>query len=154
MSAAPPAPATRAAKAAPKPAARAHVAVVKPRYLATILDGRKTIECRLTRTRREPLGAVHRGDTIYFKAPGRAASVIATARRVTTHRDLTPAALRAIKAQHNTAILAPKTFWQSRQTARYATLIWLTSAREANASDNVPSVPPLYGRGWQVIRNT
>ncbi len=51
---------------------RKHLAILKYPYLKALVDGQKTIEARLTKTRREPFGQIDVGDLyILSEAVGR-----------------------------------------------------------------------------------
>jgi hypothetical protein len=101
-----------------------HVAVLKPPYIRAVLDGRKTVEARLTRARFAPYLRVSPDDRLYFKqtsGPFRATAVVT---RVLTFADLDPKQVRRIRSAHNDLILGDPAYWAAKRTARYATLIW------------------------------
>ncbi len=122
-----------------------HVAVLQHPYIDMILDGTKTIESRLLRTRSAPFGRVEPGQRIFFKQSGGAYRAMASVERVEQHESLTPTAIDRLRKAHNNRICAPNEFWQSRIEARYAVLI---SIEEVVEIDRGPRIPPLYGRAW------
>jgi ASC-1-like (ASCH) protein len=125
-----------------------HIAVLLRPYLNLILDGSKTVEARLTRDYRPPFNAISPGDRIYFKqsaGPYRATAIV---QRTLFQHDLTPTAVRRLRTNFNSLILGSDDYWQSKCTARYATLIWFRDLRTTCAG---PAIPPLQGRAWLTL---
>ncbi|MBC7772220.1 MAG: ASCH domain-containing protein [Pyrinomonadaceae bacterium] len=122
-----------------------HVAVIHGVYLDLILSGRKTIETRLSLTRRTPYGKATTGERIYFKersGPIRGTALIG---RVDSHENLTPELVRKIGTQHNRHILGPDEFWTDKSSAKYATLLWLTNPQRVEYG---PDVPRFHRSAW------
>ncbi|MCA9294734.1 MAG: ASCH domain-containing protein [Phycisphaerales bacterium] len=122
-----------------------HVAVLKRRYIDLLLEGRKTMESRLSVTRREPFGIVVPGDAIYFKESGgpyRARAVVADVELVD---GLTPRAVSALRRRVNSQVLGDPAYWQSKRTAKYATLLTFI---ELEVCSRGPALPVLAGRAW------
>lgn len=130
-------------------ASRFHVAILHRRYIGAILAGEKTVESRLSRTRRDPYGTVRPGDTIYFKASGGGYLAIARVRRVEHRGGLTPSGVRALRLEINQGVCATHAYWHSKRHSRYATLIWFDSVR---ATDRGPSIGRLYGSAWLLLK--
>lgn len=130
------------------PRGGAHLAVVRPEYLDLIVSGRKTIESRLTRTRREPFGRVRAGDRVYFKAVGGPVRCVAVARRVMYVEGLSPGRVEALRARFNRRVLGTRAYWSGRRQARYATLVWLGDVRPVAEPWHCA---PLHGRGWLTL---
>jgi len=103
-----------------------HLAILKKPFLDLILKGQKTIEARLTKTKRPFWLNTHPGDRIFLKQSS--GSVLATARvkAVKKYDKLTPEILQQIKHQYNAQICAKTEFWQEKQDSKYAMLITLT----------------------------
>lgn len=106
---------------------RHHLAVLYPAYLADILAGRKTVECRFGRTGLPPHGFLQAGDLIWFKEVSGPVRAVVRARSVRRLADLTPARVRLIRREWGRQIRAPEAFWQAHRGATAATLIWLGS---------------------------
>ncbi|QOI99488.1 MAG: ASCH domain-containing protein [Phycisphaeraceae bacterium] len=102
-----------------------HLAILKPRYLDAILDGRKTIECRLMRNRVPPFGLVRPGDRIFLKDSGGPIRGVARAAAVRDLSGLTPASILDLEREFNGRVLGDAEFWRKKAGARYGTLIWL-----------------------------
>lgn len=125
-----------------------HIAVVAPPYIAMMLEGRKRVESRFTRTRREPWGRVRPGDTVYFKRPGGPLVCRVSVVRVHQYRDLTPARVDELERRWNRLVCAPGSYWRQRRRARYLTLVVLSKPRPVRDG---PRTPPLFGRGWMTL---
>lgn len=106
-----------------------HLVIIKKVYLDSVLQGQKTTECRLSRTRRPPFGAVRVGDTLWLKQSG--GQILATAKvgRVEFLHPLTPTRLAALQAGYADSLRVGKGFFDSYRRARFATLIWLSRIR-------------------------
>jgi len=137
-----------------RPARAVHLAILKRPYLDAVIQGRKTIELRLARTRSAPFRKIARRDAIYLKQSAGPIRAVATAKRVLFLEDLTPAAVRDIKREHNHRILGAPDYWRDKSTARYATLIWLAGVRELTPRDPRPHAEPFFGAAWRVLTAT
>ena len=102
-----------------------HLMIVKPQYIEPIITGRKTIECRLSRTPKPPFGCVDSGDTLWLKASGGPIVAMLRARRVFYLNPVTRDALDAILDRYGSSILAAPLFFTSHRSARYGTIIHL-----------------------------
>ena len=122
-----------------------HLAVLHREYLDKIIAGDKTIEMRLTRTRRAPFGMIHEGHTIFFKQSSGPIRAVAIAHRVETLTDLDPRRIRTLRQQYNRHIAGSDATWARKQQARFGTLIWLRDVRQTSEG---PIVGPLYGAAW------
>ena len=102
-----------------------HLAILKRPYLEAILDGRKKIESRLTKTRRSPIGQVLPGDKIFFKISSGPVCATATVKKVKTFYDLTSKQITKIKEQYNHQIGGSCEYWQGRTDCKFCFLLWL-----------------------------
>lgn len=127
-----------------------HLAIIYAPYIDAILEGRKTVESRLSLTLRAPYGVVSPGDVIFLKERSGPVRGAATVERVECFEDLTPARVRELRRRFSHAILGPDAYWEEKRLSRYATFIWLTDMRADIAP---PVMPALYGRGWAVLRD-
>lgn len=128
-----------------------HVAVLHQRYLDAILDGSKTVESRLSRSRIAPFGVVRPGERVLFKASGGGFGAAAIVRRVEFHEALLPGAVRALRRRVGAEVGAPGAYWQAKRLARYATLIWLG---DVEPLDQGPALPVLAGRAWVCVEES
>lgn len=125
-----------------------HVAIMHRGYLKLILQGRKTMESRLTRWRLPPWGKASAGDVIYFKqtsGPFRCKAVI---HRVHFYDNLTPEKIDAIRKQYNHTIAGADDYWQAKRNCRYATLLELA---DVTAVTTGPAFPRSHGQAWFVL---
>lgn len=102
-----------------------HLVILKKPYLDAILDGRKQIESRFTRIKREPFGQILPGDKLFLKISSGPVCAIATAAAVKAFQNLTPAEITKIKQNFNRYIAADAQYWHSIADCRFGLLIWL-----------------------------
>jgi hypothetical protein len=103
---------------------RDHAAIVLDEYADAILEGRKTVEARLTKQCRAPYGRLWVGDRLFFKRRGGDYCAQATIAGIAFFSNLTPARVRRLRERYNDAILGSPAFWRLKRHAKYATLIW------------------------------
>ncbi|KAA0212782.1 MAG: ASCH domain-containing protein [Leptolyngbya sp. PLA3] len=126
-----------------------HLAVIHPTYARLILEGRKTIESRLSRVCRIPHNHVAPGERIYFLARRADLIVTAIADQVVSLADLSPGDVSRLRRTFNAHIAADAAYWHAKRDARYATLIWLRSPERAlYAPDDVHGRAPSYRSAW------
>ena len=126
----------------------AHLAIIHRRFLRMILDGSKTAEARLGKTRRLPYKGLDAGHAVYLKPPGGDLVARATAARVHRFELEGPADVRRIRAEFGPMLgdgagpdngpdngpdtvtdteAAADAYWASKADARYATIIELSA---------------------------
>ncbi len=125
-----------------------HVAILYEKYLRAILEGRKTIEMRLTLTNRAPFEAIEAGERLYLKRSGGPFRATAIADHVMFVRDLCPSDIARIRRDYNEWIGADGEAWNARRHARYASLIWL---RDVEPIRFGPRMKPHHGVAWQCL---
>lgn len=124
-----------------------HLAVLKPLYLKRILLGLKTIEYRLSRTRRLPFARVRRGDTLWLKRSGGPVLAWCKVRRVEFHQPQTARQLVGLLTRHSAALQAKRKFFTSHREVRYLTLVHLGTIRKVRPF----SIPKTDRRSWVVL---
>jgi ASC-1-like (ASCH) protein len=127
-----------------------HVAVLLQPYLELILQGKKTVESRLTIQARDPYDNICKGDRIYFKqssGPYRAAAI---ADHVLFEDNLTPRRIKEIHREYNHLICGEDSFWHWKRNSKFCTLIWL---RDVHPIDVGPAIRPLQGVAWLSLEN-
>lgn len=127
---------------------RLHAAIIDTRLTSGLLEGRKRVETRFGRHRRPPYGRISRGDEIYFKVSGGSIIGRALALRIQQFDDLTPGAIRTIRAKYGHLILATPDYWRAHRDCRFGVLIWL-GAFSARAGPQ--EIPRQYGAGWVAL---
>ncbi len=125
-----------------------HVAILKPSYLRAILDGRKTIESRLSKVACAPFGCVKRGERLFLKASGGPFMGTATAGEVMEWDSLTPQVVAEIERRYRPAIGGDDDYWQRKRDAVVATLIRL---REVEPLDVGPAFAPANMKAWHML---
>lgn len=125
-----------------------HVAILRQPYLRAILDGRKTIESRLSRIACEPHGMVRPGERLYLKQSGGPFMATAVAREVMDFADLTAADVARIEQRYRPAIGGDDEYWRVKRDATYATLIRLA---EVTPLDVGPMFGPANMKAWFVL---
>ncbi len=124
-----------------------HLVILKRPYLEMILNGRKTIELRLSKTRPPMFGRVARGDMLLLKASGGPVCGRAEVSHVEYHANLTPERILQLKHRHNHAIGGSDAVWDSFMDRKYGFLVWPA---------NVRRIEPIYiekkdWRAWVVL---
>ena len=126
----------------------AHLAVLHPTYLRLILEGDKSIECRLTRTPKPPFKAVAKGQKIYLKESSGSVLAVARAKKVICSQINKPQDLARIRREYGEEIMAQENFWQSRADCRYCTLIFLEGVKPLSEPFRISKKDM---RGWVVL---
>lgn len=102
-----------------------HLAVVRQPFYDMILKGEKTIESRWSLNRCAPYKKIAKGDTIFFKLPGRPISMRAKVTDVKFFV-LTPALADKVAKDYGKQIgIASFPDWEGCRNKKYLTLIWL-----------------------------
>lgn len=125
-----------------------HVAILKPGYIRAILDGRKTIESRLTKTMQPPHGRVACGERLFLKASGGPFMATAIAGRVSSFEDLLPSGIRKLRRRYGQAIGGDDAYWEMKKDSRFATLVELKSVEPIAVG---PSYKVAYMKAWYVL---
>ena len=128
-----------------------HVAVLLKPYLDAVLDGRKTVECRLTIQPRVPYDAIEPGERIYFKQSSGPYRATAIADHVIFENDLTPKRVKQLQRDYNDLVCGEPRFWKAKRNSRFATFIWL---KDVQAIDTGPALKPLQGVAWVKLDET
>lgn len=128
-----------------------HVAIVDPRYVGPILEGRKTIEARLTRSRREPWGSLRVGHTVYFKRRSGGYAAVAHAAEVVRYRMPLEITVERLREVYGARIGADAEYWSAKADARFAVLVRLTEVRAVEAGPSLVWVKPGDRSAWRVV---
>ena len=124
-----------------------HLAILKKPYLDLILNGRKTVESRLYRSKHKWLTQVSTGDKLFLKASSGPVIATATVAAVKHFDNLTAQHITKLKKQYNQYILGNEQYWQEKTYARFGILVWL---------QNVKPITPRFirktdWRAWVVL---
>ena len=102
-----------------------HLVILKKPYLDAILDGRKQIESRFTKTRRHAFRRVLPGDKLFLKLSSGSVCATATAAAVKNFQNLTPKQITEIKQRYNHQIKGSEDIWRSKMDCKFGFLVWL-----------------------------
>jgi ASC-1-like (ASCH) protein len=124
-----------------------HLAILKKPYLDAILDGRKIIESRFSKTKYYGFVRVLKGDKLFLKESSGLVCATARVKMVRNFENLTPRRIIGIKKQYNRYILGSDEYWRSRSDCRFGFLVWL---------EDVKSIRPVRinkkdWRAWVVL---
>jgi ASC-1-like (ASCH) protein len=106
-----------------------HLAILKKPYLDAIIEGRKTVESRFTKTRQPPFGQIYPGDEIFLKLSNGPVCAVAAVQAVKQFENLTAGEIQQLKTQYNSSILGENEYWESKRDCKYGVLIRLADVR-------------------------
>jgi ASC-1-like (ASCH) protein len=127
---------------------RKHLAILKRPYLNAVLDGKKTIEARLTKTKRQPFGQIDVGDFVYLKRASGPICATAKVSAVKIYENLSRLEISKIKKLYNKQICGNQSYWQSKSDSRYALLIWFEDVKEISSVN----ISKKDQRAWVILR--
>jgi len=125
-----------------------HVAILKPGYLHAILERRKTIESRLTKTAQPPYGKVEPGERLFLKASGGPFMATAVAGKVQSYADLMTTDLEHLRRRYNKQICGDDAYWEMKRESRFATLFELEQVEPISVG---PNYKVAYMKAWYVL---
>ena len=106
-----------------------HLVILKKAYLDAILEGRKKIESRFTRTRHHGFGRVLPNDKLFLKLSSGPVCATATVAAVKNFENLTPERITQLKQQYNHDICADDGYWRSKMNCGFGFLVWLQGVK-------------------------
>ena len=107
-----------------------HLAIFTQPWLDLILEGKKTIDSRLSKVQCAPYDKISAGDVVYMKESGGLVKGQFIASKVDTYEDLTLEILRNINTQYHQEIFVDLGFQGLRDKwsdSKYATLIHVSN---------------------------
>ncbi|MGD1699067.1 ASCH domain-containing protein [Dapis sp. BLCC M229] len=124
-----------------------HIAVMRNPYLRFVLDGSKTVESRLSKTRIDPYKKAITGDFILFKQSGGPIVAIAKIVNCWYYENLDYTDILWLKAKFNSLVLGSDDYWKKKHSAKYASFFQLSA---------VTKIQPIIihksdGRAWVVL---
>ena len=102
-----------------------HLVILKKLYLDAILQERKRIESRFTKTKHHGFGQVCAGDKLFLKLSSGPVCATATVAAVKNFVNLTPEKIIRLKQQYNQDICAGDIYWRSKMNCGFGLLVWL-----------------------------
>ena len=106
-----------------------HLVILKKVYLDLILDGRKSVESRFTKTRCAPFGRISIGDKLFLKQSSGAVCARATVSKVKEFTNLTEEKVNKLKKQYNHLICGVEGYWQEKRECGFGVLVWLKDVK-------------------------
>jgi ASC-1-like (ASCH) protein len=106
-----------------------HLAILKDKYLRAILQGTKTVECRLTKTRRAPFGQISAGDKIFLKISSGPVCAEAIVAAVKEFERLSTEKIMELRSRYGHLIGGDEQYWHSKADSGYCVLVWLEGVR-------------------------
>ena len=107
-----------------------HLVILKKPYLDAILDGRKRVESRFSKSNFYTLLGVTAGDKLFLKISSGPVCAVATAASVKNFENLTPEKIFEIKEQHNHLVGGGDKYWQKKSDCKFGFLVWLKDVME------------------------
>ena len=123
-----------------------HLAILVEPYLSLLLQGKKTVESRFSKTRIAPYGRVHDGDALLLKRTSGPVLGVCEVRQVWSYR-LAETVKKDIRTVFDDSLCADDDFWEVRKSACFATLILVGRVIEFEPF----SVAKRDRRGWIVL---
>ncbi len=106
-----------------------HLVILKKPYLDAILDGRKPVESRFSKSNFYTLVGVMPGDKLFLKLSSGPVCGMATVKAVKNFENLTPEQIIEIKQQYNHLIGGGDEYWQKKADCKFGFLVWLKDVR-------------------------
>ena len=125
-----------------------HLVILKKPYLDLILDGRKTVEVRLTKIRCAPFSRIFAGDKLFFKISSGAVCGIGKVRKIKELSGLTKAKVEKLKSKYNHLICGDDEYWREKKNCGFGVLVWLESVK---ATEPV-QIDKKDWRAWVVLK--
>jgi ASC-1-like (ASCH) protein len=145
-----------------------HLAILQEPYLTMLIDGRKTCESRFSLKRIAPYNQIEIGDLVYFKrssGPIIAKAIVKSRlfkhlegliihknRRIDTWNPNDTA--ESLFKQYNHEICATPEYMESKQTAKFATLIWFEKIEQIKPFEWKQAGQQGWIGNWQVPTNS
>ncbi len=106
-----------------------HLVVLHTKYLQPILQGSKTVECRLSQRRTIPFGLVEPGDMLWLKETSGPIRATAMVRSVQSIHPLDANTLNTLQARFSEPMQVDPLFFIQRRLANFATFITLADVQ-------------------------
>jgi len=128
--------------------ARRHLAIFVNGMAEKILSGEKRVDVRLSQSRIPPYLALQKEDEILLKSSGGKIIGKASIDNCLFYDKLIPSQVKEIQNNYGSAAMGDEKFWESKRSAKFATIIFLKNPRKF-------LTPVLYKkndrRAWVVL---
>ncbi len=102
-----------------------HLVILKKLYLDAILEGRKQIELRFSKTRHYAFRRISPGDKLFLKLSSGPVCATASVAAIENFEELTPSKIYELKQQYNDQIGGCDNYWQRKAHCKFGFLVWL-----------------------------
>ncbi|XVJ66918.1 MAG: hypothetical protein HEQ40_12395 [Lacibacter sp.] len=102
-----------------------HLAIFSEPILTKLLEGKKTLESRMSANKIRPFGRIKKDDIILVKKSGGDIVAVFVAGSVNSYSNLTPLKIKNLCFEYSEKLGVPPedNFWREKQTAKFATII-------------------------------
>ena len=128
--------------------ARRHLAIFLKGVADKIISGEKEVEIRLSQKRISPYGQVAKDDEILLKNAGGKIIGKVKVDNCLYYEKLTPESVEEIKQKYHQAARMEESFWQNKNQAHFATIIFLKNPQKFLSPINYKKTDR---RPWLVI---
>lgn len=126
-----------------------HVGIFTPDIAELVLNGKKTIESRFSKSKIAPFGVISSGDLVYIKPSGKDIIGQFRVNKVIFYDGLNKDDIKALKEQFGQKVAVSDKFWKEKEDSNYATLIFITEVTRFLTSPIRFSKKDQ--RGWVVL---
>lgn len=126
-----------------------HLAIFTGNGGQLILEGKKTIETRLSQAKIAPFGVISTGDMVYIKPSGGDIIGQFKVKKVIFYDNLDLSDLNYLREKYGEQVAADEAYWERKKSSKYATLIFIGTSSKFITSPIKLSKKDL--RGWVVI---
>lgn len=126
-----------------------HLAIFKGEGGEKILEGKKIIESRFSRSKTVPFGVISSGDLVYIKPSGKDIIGEFRVKKVIFFDGISPEDLENIKKEYGKALAVEESYWVGKVNSRYGTLIFIGDSSRFITSPI--KIPKKDLRGWVVL---
>lgn len=126
-----------------------HLAIFSGNAAELILEGKKTVESRLSKRRNPPFGQIATGDLVYIKPSGEDIIGQFRVRKVIFYDGLDIGEIREIWEQYGKQLAVDENYWKGKESSRYGTLIFIGEVDPFITSPI--KFPKKDLRGWVVL---
>ncbi len=99
-----------------------HLGIFSEPFLTYMLEGKKTIESRITKNKVSPYQKITKEDVVFIKKSSGPVLGFFTIKEVLFF-DLATTPIETIKENYNKQLCVDETFWKNKSSSRYATLM-------------------------------
>lgn len=126
-----------------------HLAIFKGEGAELILSGKKTIESRFSKRKDPPFGQISTGDLVYIKPSGKDIIGQFRVKKVIFYDGLDEKDIKEIREKYGSKLAVDESYWKGKETAKYATLIFIGEVDPFITSPI--KIPKKDLRGWVVL---